>query len=206
MNSSAKKASLLSANRTVILWFIWLLGTAAFGQSVDWHGNAEYRDPERFETAVRNFEKRDLESPPPKDAILFIGSSTIRRWDSLATDMAPLATIRRGIGGSNFYDLLHYADRIVIPYQPRAIVIYSGGNDIQQNINPTKAVATLEAFLDKVFTSLPECRVYVLSIKISAKRWENRPIENQANDMMIALCEKDDRLLYIEQPFPYDLE
>ncbi len=198
-NSIADIALPAQTSRFAILTpFVALIGAMAFGQPVDWQGTADYRDPARFETAVSNFEKHDLESSPPEGAILFIGSSTIRRWDSLATDMAPLTTIKRGIGGSNFNDLLHYADRLVIPYQPRAIVVYSGGNDIQQNITPSKAVDTLKALVDKVLTALPDCRIYILSIKVSVKNWALRPIENQANDMMMALCEQDDRLQYID--------
>ena len=176
----------------------FILVASASAQTGDWHGTAEYRDPLRFESAVKRFENQDRQSPPPQGGILFIGSSSIRRWDSLAEDMAPLTTINRGIGGSTFNDLRHYADRIIIPYRPRAIVVYSGGNDINQNVNPTRVVDAMAAFVEKTTAALPECRIYILSIKVTANRWHMRSIEERANELIAEFCRQNELLTYID--------
>ena len=68
-------------------------------------------------------------SPPQKGGIVFVGSSTIRRWDT-ASYFPDLKIINRGFGGSEMADAARYVDRIVIPYEPRLVVVYSGDNDI----------------------------------------------------------------------------
>ncbi len=163
-----------------------------------WHGTAEYMDPTRFEGYVQKLEAEDRLNPPPEGAVLFIGSSSIRRWATLEEDMQPLTVINRGFGGSNYNDALHYADRLVIPHKPRALVIYSGGNDIRRNIDPQRVADAFKAFVDKVHQELPECRIYVLSIKVSAARWHLRHIEETANRLIYGHIVQDERLHYID--------
>ncbi|EDN72761.1 conserved hypothetical protein [Beggiatoa sp. SS] len=75
--------------------------------------------PNRFEKQIRRFERNDKKNLPHKDAIVFVGSSSITGWKTLKKDMAPLKVINRGFGGSQAADALYYVDRIVIPYQPK---------------------------------------------------------------------------------------
>src|SRR5512136_3175724 len=80
-------------------------------------------DPLAWESTIRKFEARDRIQPPPADVIVFTGSSSITFWSTLEQDMAPLPVINRGFGGSRIDDVVYYADRIVIPYHPRAVVL-----------------------------------------------------------------------------------
>src|SRR5687768_716800 len=75
-----------------------------------------------FEKEIRAFEERDRTDPPPKNAILFIGSSSIRLWKTLEEDFPKHKVINRGFGGSQIAHSVGYVDRIVLPYEPRAIV------------------------------------------------------------------------------------
>ena len=84
----------------------------------------------KFEKDIVAFETADRTSPPPKGAILFAGDSQFTRWKSIHEDLKGYTVINRGFGGSQMSDLLHYTDRIVIPYQPRLIIVNEGGNDI----------------------------------------------------------------------------
>jgi lysophospholipase L1-like esterase len=163
----------------------------------------EYSSPTRFEKAICDFEAADRETPPPSGAIVCIGSSSMRGWHSaIQKDLAPLTVIPRGFGGSNMNDALHYADRIVIPYKPRAIVLYEGDNDIEQQIPPEKIVATFRAFVSKVHKHLPETRIYVLSIKPSIRRWKSWPRTVVANRLLAEACAKDERLIYVDVATP----
>lgn len=159
----------------------------------------EYSDPTRFEKAIQNFEAADKEQAPPQAAILCVGSSSIRGWhDTVHEDLAPLTIIPRGFGGSNMNDLLYYADRIVLPYKPRAIVVYEGDNDLAQGISPQKFVGTFRKFVDKVHKQFPECRIYFLSIKPSIKRWHLWSEMKEANRIIAAECSEDKRLSYVD--------
>src|ERR1700684_661201 len=84
------------------------------------------KKPAMFERQIAAFEKADQLNPPKPGVIVFTGSSSIRFWDTLAADMQPLDTINRGFGGSQIYQVNQYASRIVLPYRPRAVVLYAG--------------------------------------------------------------------------------
>src|SRR5213079_3617807 len=80
----------------------------------------------RWEPEIAAYEKADQANPPPKGAILFIGSSTIRLWSTLHQDFPQHKVINRGIGGSEIADATHFADRVIFPYEPRQIFLRAG--------------------------------------------------------------------------------
>jgi hypothetical protein len=94
--------------------------------------------PNRFDKNIAAFEAADAKSPPPKGAILFVGDSTFTRWN-IHKDLPEYTIINRGFGGSQMSDLLHFTDRIVLPYKPRLIVVQEGGNDIHGWKSPEHA-------------------------------------------------------------------
>ena len=129
-------------------------------------------DPSVWEPEIAAFEREDRESPPPRDAILFVGSSSIRFWDELAGDMAPMTVIRRGFGGAKLSDLAHFADRIIVPYQPRAIVIHAGGNELTEapgNVRrtPEEAHADFELLVSDIRSALADVPIYFLALRPS---------------------------------------
>ena len=73
----------------------------------DWPGTtcrAETNAFAKWEKEIGAFEAADRTNPPPKGALLFIGSSTIRMWKTLAQDLPGHTTINRGFGGSQIVD------------------------------------------------------------------------------------------------------
>ena len=110
----------------------------------------------RFDEAIAAFEAADKTAPPPANAFLFVGSSSIRKWETLAEDLAPLPVINRGFGGSTMPQLNHYADRIVFPYKPRGILVYEGDNDITvSSMTPEKVLRNVRSFFERVQKELP---------------------------------------------------
>jgi lysophospholipase L1-like esterase len=165
----------------------------------DQNSGKEYPNPARFEEAIREFEMADEEEMPPKKAIVCIGSSSMRGWhEGIYDDLAPLTIIPRGFGGSNMNDALYYADRIVLPYKPRAVVLYEGDNDIAQGIAPDKILQTFRAFVEKIHAEYPEARIYFLSIKPSMSRWHMWSRMQEANALIAEECEGDKRLVYVD--------
>lgn len=159
--------------------------------------------PDRFEQDIEKFEQEDAKAMPPQNLVLCVGSSSIEMWHSnLSKDLAPLNVIGRGFGGSNTNDLLHYADRIIIKYKPRAILIYEGDNDIAEGVKPIAIVATHILLLDKIERDLPGCRVYLLSIKPSIERWEMWPKTSQVNEALAKLAEDRKTVTYIDIATP----
>ena len=172
--------------------------------SILWAQNKVYFDPQRFESAIAAFEAADKVSPPAPGGILFTGSSSIRFWhDRLARDMQGLTVIPRGYGGSTMQDAVYYINRVVLPYKPRAIVLYEGDNDIGAYDIPATQVRDLfQLFVAMVHDHLPQTRIYMLAIKPSILRQKYWPQMQSANSLLKAVCESDNRLYYIDVASP----
>jgi lysophospholipase L1-like esterase len=135
----------------------------------------------KWEPAIQAFEKKDKESPPPQGATLFVGSSTFAIWKGLEQDFKALKAINRGFGGSMLSDLAYYADRIILPYKPRLIVLYGGDNDVTKK-STEQVFADYKGLVEKVRKALPEVKIYFIAIKPSparAKMWDKAKAVNQ---------------------------
>jgi len=156
-----------------------------------------YASPRQWLGDVEAFEKVDKIKPPPQASVVFVGSSSIVRWTSLETDFPDFKTINRGFGGCELADSLYYADRIVVPYHPKAIVMYAGENDLDDGRKPEIVAADFKAFVTKVRFFLPGVRVIYISIKPSPLRWKHRADIEATNAMIAAECAKDPGLTFI---------
>jgi lysophospholipase L1-like esterase len=137
----------------------------------------------RFEKDIQAYEAADKATPPPQGAILFTGASSIRGWKSLAADFPGLTVINRGFGGSTVADAVHFADRIVIPYRPKIIVLQAGGNDINGGRTPAQVLTELKAFVEKVRAKLPDVKIIYLGINPSPARWAQRDKQQEVNTL-----------------------
>jgi lysophospholipase L1-like esterase len=158
---------------------------------------ARAQQTDRFESTVAAYEAADRTSPPPKGQILFVGSSTIQRWDT-ARAFPDLKIINRGISGSELADALRYIDRIVLPYEPRLIVVYAGDNDISAGWISEQVAVVFERFTRAVHAKLPQTRILYIAIKPSILRWTQFYRMRSANAIIRAYCEHDDRLAFID--------
>lgn len=137
-----------------------------------------------WERDMQRFAAADAAHPPPKGAVLFVGSSSIRLWETLAQDFPGTATINRGFGGSEIRDSTWYADRIVVPYAPRTIVFYAGENDLNSGRSPQQVREDFRAFVRQVRSELPRVRIVLVSIKPSPLRAAQLPAQREANALL----------------------
>jgi lysophospholipase L1-like esterase len=152
----------------------------------------------RYEAHIQAFEEADRLEPPPANATVVTGSSTIRLWSTMQTDLAPLPTIRRGFGGSTILELDYYLDRIVLKYRPSAVVIYEGENDIAEGSTPQQVTDTFSKVIGRVHNEFPAARIFVISIKPSPSRWSLWDKAMETNKLLADLCSTDPRLRYID--------
>lgn len=138
----------------------------------------------QWEKEVAAFEASDRTNPPPKDALLFTGSSTIRKWTTLARDFPNQPVINRGVGGSEVVDITHFADRIVFPYEPKMIFFRCGGNDIAAGKSAEQVFADFKEFVATVRTKLPETEIVFISWNPSIARWRNNDKEQTYNKLV----------------------
>jgi lysophospholipase L1-like esterase len=151
-----------------------------------------------WEPAIRKFEESDRAAPPKPGEIVFAGSSSIRFWDTLADDMKPLDVLNRGFGGSQIADVNHFAPRIVIPYRPRAVVLYCGDNDLAASKSPETVFGDFKEFVQIIHGALPDTWIYFISIKPSTLRWSIWPKMQQANRMIEEFARTQQRVQFID--------
>jgi lysophospholipase L1-like esterase len=156
---------------------------------------------DRWEAAIARFEALDKQKPPPKDGILFVGSSSIVGWN-VEKSFPGLPVINRGFGGSQIADSVRYADRIVLPHQPKIVVFYAGDNDLASGKNPQQLLADYRAFVKKIHDALPKTRIVYIAVKPSIARWKLVEKVREANALIRAAAEKDPRLVFIDVDKP----
>ncbi len=155
---------------------------------------------EFWEPAIAEYEKADRANPPAPGQILFVGSSSIDYWQTLEADMAPLAVLERGFGGANLSHVTHYAGRIVIPYRPRAIVLFAGGNDFRGFFpkSPDEIAGDFRDLDSLLREALPQVRLHYISIKPTFTDWDKWPEIDRLNATIRAYTESDARLNFID--------
>lgn len=154
--------------------------------------------PAKWAASIDAFTRADAANPPPRDAVLFVGSSSIVRWKSLARDFPDVPVINRGFGGSELADSVHYLDRLVLPPRPRVVVLYAGENDLQAGATAEEVHARFQAFREGLHAALPRTRLVFIAIKPSPSRAKIRAQIDRANTLIAATCRKDPRLAFAD--------
>lgn len=154
--------------------------------------------PEKWEKEISAFEAGEIANPVPKNAIIFVGSSSIRKWTSLATDFPHHQVVNRGFGGSQLSDAVHFVDRLVLKHEPRFIVVYAGGNDINVNKTPDEVFSSFKAFVGRVREKQPSTPIAYISIAGNPKRWAQVEKVIQANALIEAYTKANPGLVFID--------
>lgn len=155
---------------------------------------------------IANFEKISKEQKYPDDAILFTGSSSIRKWTTIEEDMKPYPVISRGFGGSKIEDLAYYFEQIVYPHRFKAIVIFSGTNNLTGKKNDSKPQEVLkmaQLIKRKIRSKYPEVPVFWIAITATNARisaWDN---VQEANRLVKNMCDRSSNFHFIETKDSY---
>ena len=155
-------------------------------------------DPLRYSEAINKFKSADSIAMPKPNSILFVGSSSIVGWKTLAEDLPQIDVINRGFGGSHLSDLIYFMDDIVFPYKPNAIVVYEGDNDIAAGLSPESFYRNYLTFTTKTLEKWPELPIFFISIKPSLDRIEHFDTMARANALVKAYIDTQDNQYYID--------
>ena len=178
--------------RTLIV----ILAVAAVVASATLRAQVAPRDPARWEPNIVAFEEHDRKAPPPKGGIVFVGASSIVRWN-LGEFFPDLPAINRGFGGSEMADTAHYAARTVLPYAPRIVVLYPGENDIARGVAPESVAGGFERFVATVRGTLPNTRILVIGLKPTPARWKFNDQMLDTNRRLREIASRHDGITYI---------
>lgn len=161
-----------------------------------------YRDlPEvkAWETEIQKFEKLDRTETYPDNSLIFTGSSSIRRWATLAGDMAPYPVIQRGYGGAKLSDFAVYTDRILYPHECQAIVIFIA-NDINggdADKTPREVLRLFRYVVKTIRKQFPDTPLFWIAITPTSSRWSVWPQIREANNLIKDYCDKQHNLYFI---------
>ena len=157
---------------------------------------------EKWEAAVSAIEAR-YQGEIPQGRILFYGSSSIRKWTTMQTDLAPLEVLNHGFGGSSLDDAIYYADRLVFPFAPKAVVIYCGVNDFgnsdpERRKTADRAYAATVELLSRLREQLPDTKLYYISISPNECFWKYWDEMKTCNLYVRLYCEAHRNMTFID--------
>jgi lysophospholipase L1-like esterase len=151
-------------------------------------------DPARFAGEIATFTKQE----PEKGGIVFTGSSSIRLWPHLNKDFPGLPIVNRGFGGSLANDLIVYFDTVVARHEPKLVVAYAGGNDIEKKLTVQETFDDCTHFLTLTHERFPKARVILNSVKIAPKRVMQIPQVNELNERLQTWSAAKDWLRFLD--------
>ena len=158
-------------------------------------------DPNRFAQEIKTFAEWDSRNAVPAHPALFVGSSSIRLWRTRESFPA-WPVINRGFGGSQVSDIIHFVNRVVLPYQPRVIVFYAGDNDLAAGKSAQRIFEDCRRFVGLVHAGQPAARIIFISIKPSRSRWTLWSEAQKANELIQESCRSDPRLSFADLASP----
>jgi lysophospholipase L1-like esterase len=174
------------------------LGTIFLAVTFSAVSQAQESPADKWGAEIKKFQESDRRTPPARGAVLFIGSSSIRLWESLAADFPGTSVINRGFGGSEIADATFYVDRIVTPYRPKLVILYAGDNDLANGKSPRQVFEDFKAFVSRVRRELPAARIAFIAIKPSPARASLLQSQKDANELIKAYASQDKGLVYID--------
>lgn len=157
--------------------------------------------PGRWEKDIAALEAKRKEQPAAPGSLLFIGSSSIRMWD-LGASWPEEKVVNHGFGGSMLPDTVHFFERLVVPFQPRAVIVYAGDNDIAKGRTAEQVATDFQTLVSLCEEKLPGVPLVYIAIKPSIKRWDLWPEMARANEAIAAICEARESLHYADIAAP----
>ena len=151
-----------------------------------------------FEEDILKFEAEDKANPPVKGGVVFVGSSSIRLWKTLASDFPKHHVVNRGFGGSQMSDSVRYAHRIVTPYEPKMIFVFAGTNDIAAGKSPEQVRDDFRAFVGRVRQKLPKVPIRYIAITPAPARWDKIEEVRGANRLVREFTRQAPHLVFVD--------
>lgn len=153
-----------------------------------------------FYNEIKEFKQADSIQWPAPNAILFVGSSSIRMWKDIHKDFPGKTIINRGFGGSSTPHVIQYADDIIFPYNPKQIVIYVGENDIASTpaATPVEVASRIDTLISLIRSKLPEVPIVFISIKPSISRLALMPQMKEANKIICKRLSDQENIVFVD--------
>lgn len=154
----------------------------------------------QYDAEIARWKSQDALDPVPEGSVPFVGSSSIRRWETLTQDFADYNTIQRGLGGALMSELLAQEADLVLRYKPRAVVVWGGTNDLANGASGASVASNFQTFANNLLTAQPNVDLFYIGIMPTPGRQGNRAQEDAANSLISAMAASNPKLHYINMP------
>jgi lysophospholipase L1-like esterase len=153
---------------------------------------------------IQAFKKQDSLAFPPKNAILFVGSSSFTNWKDVQSYFPNYKIINRGFGGSELTDVIRYANDIIFPYHPKQVVIYCGENDFADvdTVSVPTVVNRFKTLYGLIRKNLGNVQVTFVSLKPSPSRRRLMPKFVETNALIKSFLAKEKNTAFIDVYHP----
>ncbi|HAA15437.1 MAG TPA: GDSL family lipase [Cytophagales bacterium] len=105
-----------------------------------------------------------------EELVVFYGSSSLRLWDSLGQDMAPLNVLNLAFGGSTYAWCSYFFEEVFAGVHPRRVVLYNGDNDLGHGLSPDEVLSDYQELVGKIQKHTPEAQIIVIGVKPSPSK------------------------------------
>jgi len=148
---------------------------------------------------VQIIKKYDRMYKPPVNPVLFVGSSSIRKWDDLTQVFAKYNALNRGVGGTVINDITFYLNDIVFPYQPKQIVLYVGENDLpNEKVTPDTVLNRTKNLFKAIRAKLPNVPIVYIAMKPSPSREKFREKAEASNALIQKFLAGDANTTFVD--------
>ncbi|MFP9099621.1 GDSL-type esterase/lipase family protein [Flavobacterium sp. RHBU_24] len=153
----------------------------------------------KYDSDIATIKKYDNIYEPAQNPILFVGSSSIRKWGHLQEAFGNYNVINRGIGGAVTDDITHYVDDLVFKYKPRQIVLYVGENDLPDNTKTDDIILQKTISLyTAIRAKLPEVPIVYIAMKPSPLRDNYQQKCKAANDKIRKFLSTEKNAVFVD--------
>ncbi len=181
----------------ILGFFCFVSAIAVVLYAADEKERQQRPDPARWRQDAEMFAQWDRKNSFAANAVLFVGSSSIRYWPTVE-GFQGLPVINRGFGGSYMADSVNYAEPFILKYNPKVVVVYAGDNDCAGGLSPESIAADFQALAEKIHAALPRTEILCLSIKLSNSRKEYWPRMQQTNQALQAYAQTKEYITYVD--------
>lgn len=155
---------------------------------------------DRYEKAIENFRQFDNRNTLSKNAVLFIGSSSIRYWET-SKSFPEFPVINRGFGGASLPEIIHYYDDIIKKHSPSVVVLYCD-IDVESGKTPSVAVNAFKELVNRIEKDFPQTQILLLAMKpVLVDDFLGKDVRKNkmvTNKMLAKYCDEDKNLHFVD--------
>lgn len=154
-----------------------------------------------YDDVVHTWADQDDRARWPAGALVFTGSSSIRRWEDLARSYSDLAPLQRGFGGAQIAEVALRAQDLVLRHDPAGVVVFAGTNDVAAGVAPDDVVARFRCLRERIWTARgQDFPVLFIGITPTPSRWASWDQASAVNEAVQSLAAADPGLTYVDVP------